>query len=316
MKIWTSDDKGIYIDNNMLQSQRDCQQKCYFNYTLGLSLGEHTPATYFGTRWHEAMHLLWGKWLGDGTLDDSWDMDKAYTSILDYDLQYEKPEKGKSFDRLKHAVLEYATTSDEITGTSYREFASKHKTLAAEEFVSFPITTFRGKTVYYCGQIDRVLWSQERNIAIALDYKTSSWNQLMDAVWAHSPQFIGYLWLINKRFGQEFKTNTFILDLFQMQAKIKNKFTRREMTFEDWIIDEWEAKRVKEIHRLLEAEPPFEDSPKCTDYGGCPFTSLCTQPAVNRPNLESFLFKRIIWNIHGNLPVDTDGLETYLKERN
>ena len=316
MQIWTQDSNGIYIDNNMLDSQRQCQEKCYNNYTLGLSLGEHTPATYFGTRWHEAMHELWGRWLPSGELDSSWAIDKAWLFIQDYDLAYESEKKGKTFTRLKNAILEYGGFTDEITGVTYADFHHNHKTLIAEEFVSHPICEHEGKTVYYCGQIDRVLWDVEGKKAIALDYKTSSWNQLMDNVWAHSPQFIGYLWLINKKFGSEIgHTNSFILDLFQMQAKFKNKFTRRQMYFDDWMIDEWEAKRIKEIHRLLSAEPPFEDAPKCTDYGGCPYFRLCSQPPEFRANLETHLFKRIVWNIHGNLPVDTEGMNSFLKER-
>ena len=319
MIVWTKDVKKkiIFLDNNMLQYQRDCQMKAFYNLTLGLVQNEHTPATYFGTKYHEVQHVLWGHWVDKiGKLTKVWDLDAAFKVALDYDTSFENADKGKTAERLRKATLEYASYEDEKG--SYKEFALENKTLLAEEFISFPITKWiDGKgdfwDVHYCGQIDRVLINSKKEV-IVMDYKTTSWNQVMDNVWSHSPQFIGYIWLVEKIFPR-YKTNRFLLDLFQMQAKIKNKFVRRFIDFPDWQIAEWEIKRIKEIHRLLDAMAPFEDSPRCTDYGGCPYSALCSHKEHEHPGIESYMFKNIIWNIHGNIPVDRAGLGEFLEKR-
>lgn len=311
MKLWTRDEGTIFIDNNMLQMGRDCLTKAYFRLTEGLILSEHTPATYFGTQWHKVMKALWGSWV-DGKLEEPWDFKRAFIVVEEYDKSMEDEVKGKTKARLMKGLEEYFTHKDEALG-SYKDFALENPTILAEEFVSYPLTHFGPSSIEYCGIIDRVVRSDKTGAISIIDYKTTSWNQIMDNVWVLSPQFIGYVWLVSKKLN--LCTNTFILDLFQMQSKKTNKFLRRKIEIPQWMLDEWELRRGTEVINLLNSEEPFISSPKCSDYGGCPYFSLCSQSPKVRRNIMAVMYERDIWDIHGNVPVDAEGFENYLEER-
>jgi len=315
MKLWTKDKDFTFIDNNMLQMVRNCPQKAFFRLTEGLVLSEHTPATYFGTIWHEAMLKLWGSWIpispeGESkksrTLEKPWDITRAVPVAMGYDKSMEDEAKGKTKWRLAQALEEYYHFRTE--DYSYQKYAEENLTLLAEEFISYPIVP----KVFYCGMIDRVVRNRETGRITIIDYKTTSWNQIMDNVWALSPQFIGYVWLVKKAFKLD--ADVFLLDLFQMQSKKTNKFLRREIAIPQWMLDEWEERRRKEVLSLLDSEAPYLNKPACSDYGGCPYFALCSQPPEVRRNIMDVMFTRSIWDIHGNIPIDEEGFNNFLKE--
>ena len=316
MKIWTRDfeKKIIYIDNNMINEQRSCQQKAYERYNQGLIITSHTSATHFGTWWHEGQRGLWGEWK-DGELQVEWDLDRCLKAIEGYDLTFDDLGKRRTKHRLINALTEYFAYND-VNG-SYMEYAERNKILASEEFLSYPICkhldpkTGEEWTIHYCGQVDKLLRNNDTGLISPLDHKTTTWNQITDNVWALSPQFIGYVWLFSKRFPDLFKdySGIFILDLFQLQAKVNNKFLRREIEIPQWMLDEWEIRRVKEIQELLHSTPPYTTKPSCSDYGNCPYFPICSVPPEDRPDLRDLLYKREIWDIHGNLPVDEKNFE-------
>lgn len=298
MNLLTETPDAIYIDNNMLSWWRSCHLSCYYQAEKGLRLTTHTPATYFGTKWHEVMKSLWG-----GIKGDRWNFNDAMKVVDEYDLSMEQEEKGKTKLRLEMALIDYASYLDEGTGESYKEIGLAHKPLIVEEFLSHEIMKWNGKPVYYCGIIDRC-FELDDSIYL-LDYKTTSWNRIMDAMWGESPQFKGYIWLLSK-VAPSFKTNTFILDLFQMQSKVNNKFLRRRITFDDWLIKEWEKDRVAEITEMLSAER-YTKEPACSDYGGCPFVRLCQQPPSLREEMGRQFYYYAPWDIHGNVKIGGKG---------
>ena len=311
MNIWTTDDHNIYIDNNMLEWNRRCKRYCWFKMQYGLSLSEHTPATYFGTHWHYGMKNLWGGWV-NGKLEKCWDLERAFLSIQGYDTGYEDDGKGKTFGRLKKALLEYSMYEEEDGGESYNLFALENPILTSEEFMSYPLgITINGKEVIYCGVVDKSIYLKEGGTAI-IDHKTTSWNRIMDKTWELSPQFIGYCWLFNNKFPVH-HTNTFILDLFMMQSKIKNKFMRRTLIMPDWRIEEWHRSAIEEIKDIL-LNDFITSKSACDDYGGCPFYHLCVQSPEVRMDIADTMYFRDVWDIHGNVPFDQEGFDKFLMQ--
>jgi len=305
MKLLNETKDAIYIDNSILDWWRSCGMKCYYEGVLGLRLREHTPATYFGTMYHEGQHALWG-----GFNEKPWDIDRALDRVKGFDLAYEDEKKGRTFKRLKNALIDYAGHVDESTGESFRETMENCTTLLAEEFLTYEIMKWHGKSVMYCGVMDRAFNLNNKNYV--MDYKTTTWNRVMDAKWAESPQFKGYLWLWNS-VSPSLRTNEFVLDMFQMQAKTINKFFRRIMHFPDWMLEEWRLDRIAEITALLSCERPIKE-PSCSDFGDCPFVSLCKQPPELRLNLAKQMYKVKPWDMHGNIKVEVKPLNRFLNK--
>jgi len=294
MHILTQDETSIYIDNNILSWWRQCQKKAYYQATLGLSLGDTNPALYFGSKWHEAMAVLWGS----SSDTDIWNIEKTLTVLEDYSPRLEDPVKGRTRERMENALREYHEYVNEASGENYRDTALAASTLMAEEFIKHPIMDYKGKTVYYCGVVDRVFALDER--ILILDYKTTTWNRITDNTWNKNPQFMGYLWLLNK-VAPSLYTNHFILDLFMLQAKTNNRFVRRYLEYEDWQLSQWEADRKSEIIELLSSTHQSH-RPNCDDYGGCIFNTLCDQPEECLEGLKQFYLIEP-WNMHGNTPI-------------
>lgn len=292
MNIFFQSSEGIFIDNNMLQWYRRCPQYAFFRGTKHLVLTKHTPATYFGTKWHECMYMLRGR-----HDQEPWSLQRAYQVVADYDVSMEQEEKGKTKARLCGALDEYYGYRDLGTSLDYKQDALGSQVIMAEEFLIQPIAEMANIPIYYCGLVDLVYQSDGE--IFLMDYKTTSWNRIMDEVWMLSPQFLGYMWLFNKT-APSLKTNNFVLDLFMMQSKQNNKFLRRKMVFEDWMLEEWERDRVHEIRRILHDGQPTKN-PSCSDYGGCPYYQLCVQPPEIRDSMAEQLYYIDEWDIHGKL---------------
>jgi hypothetical protein len=287
------DDTGkpaYFIDNSILESWRQCQVGCNNRYGKNLASGSDVDL-YFGTMWHKFIHRMWGTFG-----QDPWKLDRGLTTIADYDLSMQS--EKKNYTRLKNAASEYHAYYDEDSEVSYEEYALSHPTILAEEFLSFPITEFDGIKVYYCGSIDRVVRSSigEKEVVV-IDYKTSTWNRIMDQGWNLSPQFLGYVWLVRNKLN--LKVNHFLLDMLFMQSKVDNKFYRRQMEFEDWMINEWEWMRREEILTLLETpESHLTNKNSCSDYKGCIFYPLCSNDPRIREELEEMMYEKKVWTFN------------------
>ncbi len=276
-------DNALYVDNSILKNWRDCQVACFYAHVRGYHPRVENVHLYWGRMYHKAQSIL-------GT-DDGWDLGAAIKYIDEnYDEAKQLPDKGKTKERLKNAIATYWADSDN------KEFFSNTRTLINEEVLSYRMFTLsNGTPVYYCGRIDKVVVNVRTSELYVIDFKHTSWNRLMDSQWELDPQFGGYVYLVEH--SLRLKVTAFVLDLLMMQSKTENKFLNRRIDFPEWKLLEWERMRRIEINQLIGTPEEFlVNSPRCSDYNGCPYFVLCSNKPELRNEVASHCFDVSFWN--------------------
>lgn len=288
------------IDNTILKAWRKCQTSCYWEFSRGKVLSKISGHLYWGQKYHEALHALWGRF-GEEVFKPE-RMEKVFSS---FDGTMEIPTKGKTLSRLRSAMDDYTNESSPDDST-YEDFAISNPTVLAEEFLIKEITTFKERRVFYCGLIDRVVKSNVGEGVIVIDYKHTTWNHVMDAAWELEPQFTGYVWLVRNALNLE--VDYFLLDLLMMQSKTENKFERRVIHVPEWKLKEWEVMRRMEINQLLGTPKEYlTNSPCCSDFGTCPYYTLCSNSPDIREGIVENMYHDHTWCFNQEGKVHTIG---------
>jgi RecB family exonuclease len=306
----------IYIDNSTLDAYRRCGLYFYY-WSKGLILSDHSPATYFGTVWHEVMHELYGRYVDDDESDSSntsWSLDHIMDYTLNYPYDKNLEDDRRNLKRIQSAAYEYYHEI-EPDGRPYTHRKDTYKTLLAEEFLSYPLTkiTFDGTRydVYYSGILDRVYHDNDSNGIYCMDYKTTSWNQITDAVWNLSTQFWGYIWLVEKHLQQV--VDGFHLDMLQIQSKTTNKFISKIIPYDKFQVELWRNSTISLLHSIkpmidhiivaeneeYTPEQFIHRSNNCNMYGQCPYYHLCMMEPDMRPDIMKTMYTVKHWDMHG-----------------
>ncbi len=127
--------------------------------------------------------------------------------------------------------------------------------------------------------------------------------------WDLRSQFTAYIWAAG-RHGMK-------LDGFLVRGVsiLKTKYdTLEAITYRpDWQLARWERQLYRDIERMKRAwEEGYWDynlDHACTEYGGCPFRSVCLSPAP-QPILEQ-MFSRRQWDPVRRIEIPLDQAESY-----
>ena len=157
--------------------------------------------------------------------------------------------------------------------------------------VRHPVT---GDPILYTGRSDMIAERYGTGVWIYDEKTTSSLGATWGRQWEMRSQFTGYSWAARR---QGIKTAGTIV---RGVSILKTKYDTLEIATyrSDYEIDRWEAQVNRDIQRMIRCwQEEYWDwslDNACTDYGGCPFVSVCKSS-----NPEEWLpakFERRVWD--------------------
>lgn len=157
------------------------------------------------------------------------------------------------------------------------------------------LTAITGEQILVAGHFDRIALQQ--GYPYVCDVKTTSYYQLDDKFWAQfTPDNQVSLYTYAGQAGLMTPIRGVIIDGVRVKVTF-TEFSRREIMRDPNQLEEWYRGfeyNVSLMGQMAERNFwPMNDS-ACTQYGGCPFLSVCSKtPGARRQQLETFYTKEI-----------------------
>lgn len=283
------------IDSTLLATFRSCPQKAYRTYV------EHWKAK------GESIHLHAGKAFARGlevarrsyyedSMDSELSVARGVEALLIAYGDFECPEGvAKTADRMAGA-LEFYFNEFPLATDKAKPIILPSGRRAIEFSFAQPLPMLHpesGDPLIYSGRSDMIC-SMADGVYIEDDKTASQLGASWSKQWDLRSQFTGYCWAAREA---KMPVNGVLVRGISI---LKTKYDKAEsITYRpDWEIDRWLGQVEKDIARMIrcwdEGYWDYNLDHACSEYGGCPLTTVCKSP-----NPETWLpmyFEKRVWD--------------------
>lgn len=172
---------------------------------------------------------------------------------------------------------------------------------AVEYSFTIPFMDYKGKLVYLCGHLDRVVkWQGQTFIC---DYKTSKYplDQRFFEGFKPSIQMALYVTanhLIANQTSEFPPAHGIIIDGIQLGVNF-SRFARQIIPYSLEEVNEYIENLQHSIRQAMDASEAgifIPNETACNNYSGCTFKEICSKPAARRETFLNGTFKQRTWD--------------------
>lgn len=314
-----------YYDNTRISAFRECPRKFYYRHIRDLTPEGTSPPLVFGSAWHAAMEVLWSRF---ADLKDDELITAAFMAFRDKWVE-EGFSEEMSLDEAKRLGARLPSVALEMLYEyldARREFLDTIELLAVEAPFAVPLDP-TDPTLFYVGRLDKV-FKKDGSVYIGEHKTTTAYKQDGAFQWSFTESFSpnsqidGYLFAGHTDYGDKMKAvwvdaalvHRNIHDAFKW-IPVERQFAQLDAWLWEthaWIAQiEANATMLEEVDsssRYMAAYPKNTNS--CTNYGGCPYVTLCKSWANPEAHPEIPLgFKEKHWSPFDELALSQLGME-------